>query len=120
MNIVKANVVARKHVLADILPYLCIFADCHMADFQFRSRSIFLAHLNQSHGFREKLSTATTCLFCNEALSASHREDSKLHAWHLGRHMEEVAFGVLTKPYEEWDFYYDSSQHSSEFLNDVL
>jgi len=28
---------------------------------------------------------------------------------HVGRHMEEIAFAVVRKPYEEWDFYSDSS-----------
>jgi Fungal Zn(2)-Cys(6) binuclear cluster domain len=28
---------------------------------------------------------------------------------HLGRHMEEIAFAVVTKPYDDWEFYSDSS-----------
>lgn len=28
---------------------------------------------------------------------------------HICRHMEEIAFTVVTKPYEDWDFYSDAS-----------
>lgn len=27
---------------------------------------------------------------------------------HLGRHMEEISFAVVMKPYEEWKFYDDT------------
>jgi hypothetical protein len=27
---------------------------------------------------------------------------------HLGRHMEEISFAVVTRPYEEWKFYDDT------------
>jgi hypothetical protein len=32
---------------------------------------------------------------------------------HVGRHMEEISFAVVTKPYEDWDFY-DGSSYSSQ------
>lgn len=28
---------------------------------------------------------------------------------HVGRHMEEIAFTVVTKPYEDWEFYSEAS-----------
>ena len=51
------------------------------------------------------------CLFCGEKnlrVEGSRRR-------HIERHMEEVSFAVVSKPYEEWDFYSDSSsKHSSD------
>lgn len=31
---------------------------------------------------------------------------------HIGLHMEEISFAVITKPYEDWDFYDGSSGKS--------
>ena len=49
------------------------------------------------------------CLFCGE--DNLHVEDSRLR--HIERHMEEVAFAIVSKPYEEFDFYSDSSSNPS-------
>ena len=46
------------------------------------------------------------CLFCNENIAFGRTERVR----HMGRHMEEIAFTVVTKPYEEWDFYSMSSE----------
>ena len=46
------------------------------------------------------------CLFCNENIAFGRTERVR----HIGRHMEEIAFTVVTKPYEEWDFYSMSSE----------
>lgn len=35
-------------------------------------------------------------------------------ARHVGRHMEEIAFSMVTKPCEVWDFYSDSSKTSDK------
>ena len=43
------------------------------------------------------------CLFCGENNGGRR---------HIERHMEEVAFAVVSKPYKEWDFYSDSSSKS--------
>ena len=47
-----------------------------------------------------------TCVFCEEVLSSYNWKDRTRH---LARHMEEIAFTVVTKPYEDWDFYSDAS-----------
>ena len=109
LTLMEANYFVRKHVLRDVRPYMCMFEDCSRASRQFFYRLTFLEHLKHGHGFRKKLKQMTNCLFCNEALPVSYRGDLKQHARHIGRHMEEVAFSVLTKPYEDWDFYSDSS-----------
>lgn len=51
------------------------------------------------------------CLFCREILSNAKRIE---RARHVGRHMEEIAFSVVTKPYEDWDFYTNSSGKSNK------
>ena len=50
----------------------------------------------------------TKCLSCGE--NDLHKEDSRRR--HIERHMDEVAFAVVSKPYEEWDFYSDSTSKS--------
>ena len=47
----------------------------------------------------------TKCLFCGVDkldIEGSIRR-------HIERHMEEIAFAVVSKSYEEWEFYSDSS-----------
>ena len=51
------------------------------------------------------------CLFCGDVLYEAERDK---YAGHVGRHMEEIAFAVVTKPYEAWDFYSDSSGKSKK------
>lgn len=125
----------RKHVLGDLRLYLCIYQDCPTADETYASRARFRYHLYHeclSHErefskvdidperkastacadtAKQKNDTPTqenamTCIFCREVLSAMTRKN---RAEHLGRHMEEIAFSVVTKPYEGWDFYSDIS-----------
>ena len=50
-------------------------------------------------------SATGVCLFCGEQTEGKINSREK----HIGRHMEEIAFAVVRKPYEEWDFYSDSS-----------
>ena len=56
----------------------------------------------------------TKCLFCGE--NNLYVEDSRRR--HIERHMEEVAFAVVSKPYEEWDFYSDSSSEAYRTFED--
>ena len=51
------------------------------------------------------------CHFCEEPTGTGKNG----RAAHVGRHMEEIAFTVCNVPYQEWDFYSDSSVSS---LND--
>jgi hypothetical protein len=58
------------------------------------------------------------CPLCKEAigpLSAMLELSPKILGRHIGRHMEEISFAVVTKPYEDWDFY-DGSSASSRLL----
>ena len=44
--------------------------------------------------------------FCSEDIGRIRTNRGR----HIGRHMEEIAFAVVTKPYEEWDFYSSPSE----------
>ena len=58
-----------------------------------------------------KVHNDTKCLFCGE--NNLYVEGSRRR--HIERHMEEVAFAVVSKPYEEWEFYSEfSATHSSD------
>jgi len=50
-----------------------------------------------------------SCLFCGERLSDLMYSERYQH---IGRHMAEIAFGFVTKPYEDWEFYSDSSSNT--------
>src|SRR2546430_7788147 len=47
------------------------------------------------------------CAFCGQNVAGSRNALMQ----HLGRHMEEVSFAVVTKPYEKWQ---RSEEHTSE------
>ena len=102
----------RKHVMNDLRPYVCTFLDCSRGGETFASRSEFLWHELWSHesgdsSWREfQQEHPKSCVFCEEVLSWADRRD---HSRHVARHMEEIAFMVVTKPYEDWDFYTDAS-----------
>ena len=108
---------SREHVFADLRPYVCSFKDCDLADEQYLSKGEWLAHEFRNHiiEFQEEQLIAfkrpdqpsglLLCPFCDEKTDRGTRARGD----HLGRHMEEIAFAVVTKPYEEWDFYSTSS-----------
>lgn len=122
----------RKHVLNDLRPYLCTFPNCAIANQSYASRAAILDHEVTVHGLERGLEMVAheletyasaakpasdkiihregvACLFCGEVLSKAERDE---YARHVGRHLEEIAFAVMTKPYEDWDFYSVSSGKS--------
>ena len=138
--------VYRKHVLHDLRPYLCTYQDCPTADETYASRARFRNHLYHECLSHERefskvdddpertastacagptkpkndtptQENAMTCIFCREVLSAMTRNN---RAEHLGRHMEEIAFSVVTKPYEEWEFYSDDSTKADNYRDQTL
>lgn len=84
---------------------------------QFSSRRSWVLHEIQQHvlepgDFDSELlerwlsqSETGACIFCGEQTGGKANNLEK----HVGRHMEEIAFAVVRKPYEEWDFYSYSS-----------
>jgi len=71
----------------------------------FPSRSLWIGHETSTHdGSTDPPNGGDRlCLFCGARL------DVGTYPRHVGRHMEEISFMVLPKPYEEWSFYTDSS-----------
>ena len=102
----------RQHVMDDLQPYVCTFLNCSQAGETYVSRSAFLEHELSVHGENYsnlenwKTLLHKMCVFCGEVLPEAKCEERSRH---VGRHMEEIAFTVVTKPYEEWDFYSDAS-----------
>ena len=104
-------------MFADLRPYVCSFRVCDLADRQYLSKDAWLLHedLNHSTEFEaghiragkkpDEPSESLLCPFCGERMDRGELTRGK----HLGRHMEEIAFAVVTKPYEDWDFYSTSS-----------
>ena len=66
------------------------------------------SHIGPSTLYNNDNNTMTGCLFCGE--NDLPTEISRRR--HVERHMEEVAFAVVSKSYEEWEFYSDSSSSS--------
>jgi len=123
-------------VLRDLRPYVCTSKSCIDPDQDFASRKSHLDHealCKESQLFGRpykvpfhngsqviyggnilygngRLSNSDAarsfaCLFCGKEANTMEDCPSK----HLWRHMEEIAFTVVSKPYEKWDFYSDSS-----------
>ncbi|KAL2043073.1 hypothetical protein N7G274_004133 [Stereocaulon virgatum] len=93
------------HVFEDLRPYLCTYEECEDANESYPSWSEFIEHEYWAHECGNK----ADCVFCGEALPASRTGRGR----HIGRHMEEIAFAVVTKPYEAWEFYSDSASDQS-------
>ncbi len=117
LNICVANIKYRIHVLQDLRPYVCTVEDCDEPTTQFNSRRSYLLHEIRWHElepgefdsdlqeWKRKENATGVCVFCGEQTGGKNNSRDK----HIGRHMEEIAFAVVRKPYEEWDFYSDSS-----------
>ena len=91
--------------MSDLRPFLCTFEDCPIGAETYAFNSEFMTHEQKSHGSHGDL-----CPFCQEIVPVQKRARGR----HMGRHMEEIAFTVVPKPYEDWDFYSDSSKNSPQ------
>lgn len=71
----------------------------------FPSRLAWKSHERSAHTIPRELQGREDkgCVFCGEQMNGNG------YSRHVGRHMEEIAFSVVSKPYEEWSFYSDSS-----------
>ena len=87
--------------MSDLRPYLCTFEDCARGDKTYARRKFFSLHESSRHDWHND-----SCPFCQETLSLYNNRSRDRH---VGRHMEEIAFAVVPKAYEDWEFYSDSS-----------
>ncbi|KAM0806124.1 hypothetical protein BDR22DRAFT_901331 [Usnea florida] len=112
--------------MSDLHPYICTFRECNRATEPFSSLNNYLLHEIEVHEltlsdlisvyeFRSrrgrKLRESIVCIFCGERTKAGNGNNSR--GRHVGRHMEEIAFTVVPKTYEDWDFYTNSSASKS-------
>ena len=81
--------------------------DCPSPQEQYESRRQLKDHAKKNHSDLGLDLEGEACPFC-------HASAFGITTLHVGRHMEEIAFAVVTKPYEEWDFYTDSSSNVSQ------
>ena len=118
-NLLKSQ--TRKHVLRDLRPYLCTFPDCENSMWTYKSNFGYRRHERDQHEFKQRFYTtpngprteertnSRVCVFCGERTCGEKTLTDYDRCHHVGRHMEEIAFTVISKPYEDWDFYSDSS-----------
>ena len=147
----KGLTLSRAHVCADLRPYICTMETCDFKDLTFRSRRDFTLHERMHHDGGVKMrrrcihcdtiledaaqgvdhysqctsdqispffiGSGFTCQICGDWVH------SQLPGYgpHVGQHMEEIAFSVVTKPYEDWTFYSasGSSQGSADSVEVV-
>ncbi|KAL8718286.1 MAG: hypothetical protein Q9225_004564, partial [Loekoesia sp. 1 TL-2023] len=103
----------QKHVLTDLRPYVCIHPDCSgyagASIDTYSRRGLLLSHWKKKHSRGHVLDGARDtpilgqCIFCTKSVG----KDISEQFCHIGRHMEEIAFAVVPKQYEDWEFYSD-------------
>ena len=73
-----------RHVLKDIKPYICTFADCGTPNKLYESRNTWFAHEMDNHNIENR-----RCPLCAQPLDTSNYER------HVARHLEEVSVFAL-------------------------
>ena len=81
------------HVMEDLRPYMCPVKDCARGDQMYARRRFLFEHLRTAH----PLESCRECLFCGTNTEVHYVK-------HVGHHMEEIAFGILTTAYEDWSY----------------
>ena len=96
--------------MRDLRPYVCTARDCDHSSESFASLVEYVYHEVEFHGLKTR-GESFVCIFCGERTETGKGNNSGVR--HVGRHMEEIAFTVVPKAYEEWEFYSESSSTSS-------
>jgi hypothetical protein len=99
-----ANERCRKHILQDLEPYLCPLEFCDNSTQNFTTWNRLHEHLHHSHPSQVAAMCLSSCVFCDQKIEGTIRDLMR----HIGRHMEEIAFAVVPRAYEDWAFYSDS------------
>lgn len=81
----------------DLQPYLCPLPDCHTAEATFSRR----AH-SEAHMISHKTPVTEQCPFCSVWEHLESPGCLSAYTKHIARHMEEIAFAVVTTPHEAW------------------
>jgi hypothetical protein len=97
-----------RHVFRDIMPYVCIFADCSTPSRLYDSRREWYGHLTDSHISLSNADELHECALCREAGFSTLSLER-----HLGRHLEELALFALPRSVGDDEIDSDRSRHSS-------
>lgn len=88
---ITSNSVWKRHLFADLQPYLCLETNCSLGNRSFQSRGDWISHLSLNHGFNGGCK-GFDCQLCYERIA-----DGKLAVTnHLSRHLEEISLAVIT------------------------
>ena len=99
-----ANKKCRTHILQDLEPYLCPLEFCDHSAKTYATCRRLIEHLDQFHAFAAETGWSSSCIFCGQKLENSRKERIR----HIGRHMEDIAFSVVPRAYNDWAFYSES------------
>ncbi|KAJ5995496.1 hypothetical protein N7481_002473 [Penicillium waksmanii] len=79
-----------RHVLGDLMPYLCLYPNCPAPNQLYESRRDWFDHLRTQHSVSGHYYGYTDCPLYRESVRSG-----KVFERHLGHHMEELAFFAL-------------------------
>ncbi|CRL19690.1 Zinc finger, C2H2-type [Penicillium camemberti] len=87
-----------RHVFRDLMPYVCISAECSTPSKLYESRRQWYDHMCQCHSMMAGLQSGSNCPLCQVPL-----HPPATFGRHVGHHMEQLALFVLprTIPSEE-------------------
>ena len=107
--------------MGDLSPYICLYEDCKRPDVQYFTMKECLRHELRVHELQNvqvpwrkvmfQAKESIICPFCGQQTAEGKGPNPRER--HVGQHMEEIAFTVVPKAYEDWDFYSDSSADPS-------
>lgn len=100
--------------MSDLRPYACTAEDCSQPDETYSTVKRYLGHEilfhevpNPADDFAKREGKSITCLFCGQQTTEGKGQHSR--GRHVGQHMEEIAFTVVPKAHEDWEFYSEAS-----------
>ena len=103
--------------MSDLRPYTCTAEECSQPEKSYSTLKYYLRHEILSHEvqysvdpideFVKRVKESITCLFCGQRTTHGGGKNSR--GRHVGQHMEEIAFMVVPKAYEDWEFYSEAS-----------
>ncbi|KAL9621170.1 MAG: hypothetical protein Q9160_004421 [Pyrenula sp. 1 TL-2023] len=93
------------HVMDDLQPYMCPVADCSDVNATFSRRFDLLQHIRRHPEVSDSEGKNVRCPFCDLTnLSGPMGKGKRHYIKHIGHHMEEIAFGVVSTAYENWSY----------------
>ncbi|KAJ5589278.1 hypothetical protein N7537_011956 [Penicillium hordei] len=89
---IKGNKEWARHVFRDLMPYVCISAECSTPSKLYESRRQWYDHMLESHSTLANLQSGSNCPLCQVPLHPPVTFDR-----HVGHHMEQLALFVLPR-----------------------